>query len=288
MQQGTLSEEKKGDCSVTNKGNKKNTDRTAFFHKISKEAEVLLDKSRPFMIFLDGANITSNRAVSLLDESVKSYSWSIAEVCCQMTKKYEDCLFMYAVSDEVNICVTDPERFAQHFNSKHAVYATELRDMILQEFFLGMYSAYGHAVYFHCWYMSLYEDNLYSYLIWRKHRGVNALVYNFIKQNAGTGFKRNCEGKKLEEVEERCRNAFPDYKDRTIWQKRGLAFFCGQKYDIEKFLNSHKFDSTSRVKGKDVKEEYRENCTEAQPGRRKEEGQQDGTGMEDGELLLLE
>lgn len=218
-----------------------NSNRNSFFKKISKKSEIMLDKTRPFVVFLDGANISSSQNVNLLDETESSYAWAVIKTCRFISKKYKECMFIYAVSDEINICVTDPLVLSHFFRPKHAVYATELRDMLLQEFFYHMSRFYGSPVYFHCWYMSLYEDNLYSYLIWRKHRGVNALVYTYMKKYASEQFRRSCEGKKLEMVQSMCAQAYPDFRKRSAWQTQGIVFQKGNSYDIENLLEKHSF-----------------------------------------------
>lgn len=223
------------------------TSRVSFFKKISKRSEILLDKTRPFVVFLDGADISSSQMVNLLDESDDGYSKAVLDTCEYISNKYKDCMFIYAVSDEINVCVTDPVSLSHYFSAKHAVYATELRDMLLQEFFYHMNRFYGSPVYFHCWYMSLYEDNLYSYLIWRKHRGVNALVYTYIKKYASEQFRRSCEGKKLNMVQTMCEETYPDFKERSIWQKQGVIIHKGALYDIETLLEKQEFYEKDRL-----------------------------------------
>lgn len=217
------------------------SDRDAFFKKINKKTEIPLDTTRPFVIFLDAADTTSNTEIDLLNEKEGSFVWCIQQTCKEMSKKYGKSIFIYAVSDEINICVLRPIDFKAYFKNEHSKYATELRDMILQEFFYGMFTRYKKAVYFHCWYMSLYEDNLYSYLICRKHRGINAMTYYYIKRHASGDFKNMCNGKKLNEVNKMCENSIEGYDKRTLWQKEGLVFYNGTICSVEDVLKKHVF-----------------------------------------------
>lgn len=187
----------------------------------------------PFVVYLDAVGVTSNKRINLLNEKEGTYVAAMKKVCEQLTKKYENELFVYAVSDELSICVIQPELFLMHFDTNHTVFIEDIKDMILQEVF-ELFSRLYKPLYFHSRIFSLYPQNIYSYIIWRKHQGCNAMMYYFLSRKSNLlSSARRVSYKSLEQVAVK---KVPGFKERNAWAKEGLVFQSGKPYLVEELL----------------------------------------------------
>lgn len=203
--------------------------RIEFFHKIESKYNIQLNRNRPFVVRLDGRHITGNKQINLLDDSEGTFTYALKMACKRMSANF----LIYMATDEVNIIVLDSAAYIKTL--KHN-YAQEATACIAQEFSYIFHQYYTKGfVMFAGRAFSLYKDNVYSYLIYRKHSNTNVLLNYYLKRELGMNISKGVSFKEYEELA----NEREGFRNRTALQKEGIAFYKGFEFQIEEILTNN-------------------------------------------------
>ena len=205
--------------------------RIDFFSKIENKYNIGLKRNRPIILRFDARNTTKNKEINLLDETKDSFSYALKETCKILSLKYQ-CL-IYVACDEINIIIKDTKRFLKNFKSN---LAQEITTTIGQEI----------SFYFHQYYkkdfilfagrcFSVYEDNINSYLIYRKHTNIPVLTIYFLKRHSGIDIHK----KSYLELDKYAKENLELYNKRTLYQSEGIIYLKGKEYSIEDYLTNN-------------------------------------------------
>lgn len=213
--------------------------RPEFFKNIEEKYIQNISIQKPFIIRFDGKNITSNKNINLLDETYLSFSDCLKKTSLYLSNKYKN-VIIYCASDEINICVKNPKEFLNNFDKNRI---SEILSILNQEIFFYFYSLYKKPIFFIPKFLSLYEDNFYSYFIYRKHCNMNTLSIYFKKKYFPN---INHIGLKYKDLNNILSVNSEKYNKRTIYQTEGLCYFNGNILEIEDILNTHNFFELSQ------------------------------------------
>lgn len=232
--------------------------RTEFFLKLRRQTIRRIKYNMHMIISLDAVNVTAGDRIDLLDEEKGSYVDCLKKVCHDMTLMYGHSICIYAVSDEVNLIVLDTDSFLKKFPNDHITNIDNVKDIILLEFYQMMSNQYKseQPIRYRTNWIQIYKDSIFSYLIWRRHLGSNAMLYYFLKKKRCN--MRDMNGKSYNELIKIAEGRYPDFKNRTPWQAEGVIFYYGSMYQIDQVIQCRKFEENAIL----YREEESRKCEE--------------------------
>lgn len=204
--------------------------RIDFFSKIENKYNITLSKERPIILRFDARNTTKSQNINLLIENKDTFSYALKKTAEEISIKYK-CL-TYVACDEINIIIFDVKSFLKEFKSN---YAQEITSTIAQYISFIFHKYYkNNFIVFAGRAFSVYEDNVNSYLIYRKHTNVSVLTTYYCKKYGNINFYK----KSYNELNKLALENIDGYKDRTVYQKEGICYYKGVQYTIEEILKS--------------------------------------------------
>ena len=205
--------------------------RLDFFSKIEAKYDIGLNTKRCIVIRFDARNTTKNTKINLLDEREGSYSYAMKKACKTLTEKYKY-MYIYIASDEVNMIVLDSKKFLENFKSNNA---QEITCTMAQELYYEFHKNFTNQIFFAGRSFSLYEDNLKSYLIYRKHSNIPTLTIYYLKKYFPN---INRIGIKYLDLNNYAEKNVKGYTERTEYQKQGVVCYKGEFFSVEEVIKT--------------------------------------------------
>lgn len=202
-----------------------------YFKNIETKYKSNISSNKTLIIRLDGRNVCGNKNLNLLDETDGSLSDSMKKVAQYMSEEY-NCI-VYVGSDEINIIIRNPKIIINKYESQET---HKIASLISQEVFLKFNSFYKGPteIFFDARCFSIPNNKFLSYLKYRYKATINVLTVYFAKNKVPT-IKRNV-GMSLKNLDKKLRK-YEEYNNRSIYQKEGLSYYSGIKYETMNLIN---------------------------------------------------
>lgn len=222
-------------------------ERFDYFKNIENKYKSKISTNKALVIRLDGRNVCKNKNINILNEN-KGFASTMKIVAEKISSNY-GCI-VYVASDEINIIIDNTINIIRKFKSSDT---QKISSLISQEVFFYFNKFFKEQlVYFDSRCFSIEKNKIMSYLKYRRNCSINVLTQYFAKLYLDKEKRINLSLKELDEI---LINEVDEYSKRSKYQREGLAYYLGNKLDIEnidKIMKSQNliFISNSNIENK--------------------------------------
>lgn len=203
-----------------------------YFGNIRKKYNMRVSRKKPLVIDLDGKNVTTSAIFSLVDDSKDGFLDIMEQTVKHFTAEY-NCLAIFGV-DEVSFIFEDAESIIDKINKNRNFKADEIISIFSQYFFEYFNKLNTkQTIYWHGKIMSIPEQKVKSYILYKSQSILNVFTTYFLKKN----MVKNAGHIKLDEKIKLCKEN--EYYKNIEQYERGVLYFRGERIDLEEYLNGN-------------------------------------------------